>query len=117
MYIKSRRHIGNISPISSGRKKALRERELFIPDLSPFIDNSEQIGLTPEQVENCGGIIIYNKIRIPLYIAKKALSNLIKITEDDRFVYLEPRLRCKVKYRGWTSKGYMRLPVFQHFIF
>jgi DNA ligase-1 len=46
-----------------------------------------------------------------------AVSNLIKITEDEQFVYLEPRLRCKVKYRGWTSKGFMRLPVFQHFIF
>jgi DNA ligase 1 len=51
---------------------------------------------------------------------RKALyevSSLIKITENEKFVYLEPRLRCKVKYRGWTSKGYMRLPVFQHFIF
>jgi DNA ligase-1 len=46
-----------------------------------------------------------------------AVSNLIKITEDEQFVYLEPRLRCNVKYRGWTSKGFMRLPVFQHFIF
>jgi DNA ligase-1 len=51
---------------------------------------------------------------------RKALyevDNLIKIAENEQFVYLEPRLRCKVKFRGWTSKGFMRLPVFQHFIF
>jgi len=51
---------------------------------------------------------------------RKALyevSNLIKIAEIEQFIYLEPRLRCKVKFRGRTSKGYMRLPVFQHFIF
>jgi DNA ligase-1 len=51
---------------------------------------------------------------------RKALyevANLIKIAENEQFVYLEPHLRCKVKYRGWTPKGFMRLPVFQHFIF
>jgi len=43
-------------------------------------------------------------------------QNLIK-KETQTFVYLEPRIRAKVKYRNWTKNKMLRTPVFCSFIF
>jgi DNA ligase 1 len=40
-----------------------------------------------------------------------------KIGEDKDFIYLDPQIRMKVKSRGWTKRGVIRLPVFQSFLF
>ncbi|MEC0110388.1 ATP-dependent DNA ligase [Paenibacillus taichungensis] len=36
--------------------------------------------------------------------------------EDKNHVYLEPRIRAKVKMRNWTKAGLLRIPVFIEFI-
>lgn len=36
--------------------------------------------------------------------------------EDRNFVYLEPRIRARVKMRNWTKSGLLRSPVFTQFI-
>ncbi|MFK0524729.1 ATP-dependent DNA ligase [Paenibacillus illinoisensis] len=36
--------------------------------------------------------------------------------EDKNHVYLEPRIRAKVKMRNWTKAGLLRIPVFIDFI-
>lgn len=39
------------------------------------------------------------------------------ITREDRnFVYLEPRLKAKVRFRNWTSNGMLRTPEFVDFV-
>lgn len=39
------------------------------------------------------------------------------VTEEDRdFVYVEPRIRVRVKMRNWTRAGMLRSPVFERFI-
>jgi DNA ligase-1 len=40
-----------------------------------------------------------------------------KVGEDKNFIYLDPQIRMKVKSRGWTKRGMIRLPVFQSFLF
>ncbi|KKO54489.1 ATP-dependent DNA ligase [Paenibacillus sp. DMB20] len=50
---------------------------------------------------------------------KKAFYNVVKplITGEDRnFVYVEPRIRARVKMRNWTRSGMLRSPVFTEFI-
>lgn len=50
---------------------------------------------------------------------KQAFFNIIRpyITgEDKEHVYVEPRIRAKVKMRNWTKKGLLRSPVFVEFI-
>lgn len=50
---------------------------------------------------------------------KKAFYNVVKplITGEDRnFVYVEPRIRARVKMRNWTRSGMLRNPVFTEFI-
>jgi DNA ligase-1 len=37
--------------------------------------------------------------------------------EDDKMVYIDKLIQCKVKYRNLTSSGKLRIPVFQEFIF
>lgn len=44
------------------------------------------------------------------------VARLIKTHEDRRFVYLEPRIRCWVKYKKRTHAGFLREPVFQGFV-
>ncbi|WP_433946985.1 ATP-dependent DNA ligase [Paenibacillus sp. SN-8-1] len=49
----------------------------------------------------------------------KAFYGVVKplITGEDRdFVYVEPRIRARVKMRNWTKKGLLRSPVFTEFI-
>lgn len=45
------------------------------------------------------------------------VSKTLVTAEDKNFVYLEPRIRTKVKTRNWTKKGMLRSPVFVEFIF
>lgn len=40
----------------------------------------------------------------------------LKVGEDRDFVYVEPRLRAKVKIRNWTRAGLLRTPVFVDFV-
>ncbi|WP_068616557.1 ATP-dependent DNA ligase [Paenibacillus tuaregi] len=50
---------------------------------------------------------------------KKAFYGVVKplITGEDReFVYVEPRIRARVKMRNWTRAGMLRSPVFTEFI-
>ncbi len=50
---------------------------------------------------------------------KKAFYGVSKalITgEDSDFVYVEPRIRARVKMRNWTRAGMLRSPVFTEFI-
>ncbi|MEE4580517.1 ATP-dependent DNA ligase [Paenibacillus polymyxa] len=50
---------------------------------------------------------------------KKAFSGVSKalITSEDReYVYVEPRIRARVKMRNWTKAGLLRSPVFTEFI-
>lgn len=50
---------------------------------------------------------------------KKAFSGVSKalITgEDQEYVYVEPRIRARVKMRNWTKAGLLRSPVFTEFI-
>lgn len=50
---------------------------------------------------------------------KKAFYNVVKplITGEDRnFVYVEPRIRARVKMRNWTKSGMLRSPVFIEFV-
>ncbi|RTR28190.1 hypothetical protein EKG37_17985 [Robertmurraya yapensis] len=51
---------------------------------------------------------------------RKAFYQISKqiITEEDKnFIYIEPVVQCKIKYRNITSKGHFRIPVFENFIF
>ncbi|MMZ50327.1 putative DNA ligase-like protein [compost metagenome] len=50
---------------------------------------------------------------------KKAFYGVSKslITGEDReYVYVEPRIRARVKMRNWTKAGLLRSPVFTEFI-
>ncbi|MEM5009353.1 ATP-dependent DNA ligase [Niallia taxi] len=38
------------------------------------------------------------------------------ISENDKFIYLDPQLRIKVKYRNLTKKGLLRIPSFVEWI-
>lgn len=42
-------------------------------------------------------------------------SQLIR-GEDKNNVYLEPRIRARVRMRNWTKSGLLRIPVFEQFI-
>lgn len=44
------------------------------------------------------------------------VSKTLVTFEDKDFVYLEPRIRARVKTRNWTKKGMLRSPVFVEFI-
>ncbi|WP_373461099.1 hypothetical protein [Paenibacillus sp. V4I5] len=39
-----------------------------------------------------------------------------KSGESKDHVFVQPLVRCKVKYRDWFKSGAMRLPVFEEFI-
>lgn len=52
------------------------------------------------------------KAKSAFYGVSKALIT----GEDKNFVYLEPRIRAKVKTRNWTKAGMLRSPAFVEFI-
>ncbi|MBP1934896.1 RNA ligase family protein [Ammoniphilus resinae] len=37
--------------------------------------------------------------------------------EDREWVYLDPLIRCKVRFQCWTKKGFMRSPSFVEFVY
>lgn len=50
---------------------------------------------------------------------KKAFYGVVQslVTREDRdFVYMEPKIRARVKMRNWTRAGMLRSPVFERFI-
>ncbi|MDU5946979.1 ATP-dependent DNA ligase [Paenibacillus macerans] len=50
---------------------------------------------------------------------KKAFYGVVQplVTGEDRdFVYVEPRIRARVKIRNWTRAGMLRSPVFERFL-
>jgi DNA ligase 1 len=52
--------------------------------------------------------------------ARKAVWSIVnhaKTHEDKEFIYLEPAIAMRVKSRGFTKRGMIRLPVFQEFLF
>ncbi|MED4581901.1 ATP-dependent DNA ligase [Brevibacillus choshinensis] len=51
---------------------------------------------------------------------KQAFYGVVKplITGEDRnFVYVQPQIKARVKFRNWTKSGMLRSPVFVDFIF
>ncbi|WP_301171003.1 ATP-dependent DNA ligase [Brevibacillus nitrificans] len=50
---------------------------------------------------------------------KQAFYGVVKpliIGEDREFVYVQPRIKAKVKFRNWTKSGMLRSPVFVDFV-
>jgi DNA ligase 1 len=45
------------------------------------------------------------------------ISNQLIYKEDKNFVYIDPIIKCRVKYRNLTKAGKLRIPVFDSFIF
>jgi DNA ligase-1 len=45
-----------------------------------------------------------------------AVSQPLIIGEDKHFVYLEPRIKARVKFRNWTHHGLLRSPSFVDFV-
>ncbi|MDR5659038.1 RNA ligase family protein [Serpentinicella sp. ANB-PHB4] len=45
------------------------------------------------------------------------LSKKLKNHEDSQYVYIDPHLNCRLKGRGFTSKGILRSPIFIDFIY
>jgi DNA ligase-1 len=43
------------------------------------------------------------------------LIHLLKTKEDDKVIYLDPRLKIEVKSRGLTKNGYLRIPSFHKY--
>jgi DNA ligase 1 len=44
------------------------------------------------------------------------VTNRLEVEEDNKFVYFEPLLKAKIKYRHWTRHGMLRTPSFVEFI-
>lgn len=44
-----------------------------------------------------------------------SVSKRIIVSEDKNFVYLEPKLKARVRFRNWTKAGLMRTPEFVKF--
>jgi DNA ligase-1 len=38
------------------------------------------------------------------------------VKENDKFIYLNPKLKCRVKYRNLTKKGLLRIPSFVQWV-
>jgi DNA ligase-1 len=48
--------------------------------------------------------------------AFKIISRQLVTHENDDFIFIEPVIKAKIKYRMCTSNGYFRIPVFEGFI-
>jgi DNA ligase-1 len=46
-----------------------------------------------------------------------SVKDSLKISEDSDNVYLDPRLKARVKIRNWTKNGMLRTPAFEEFIY
>jgi DNA ligase-1 len=52
-------------------------------------------------------------------VERRAVYPILKglVTGESKFhVYVQPRIKCRVKFRNWTKTGLMRLAVFQGFV-
>ncbi|MFJ7685240.1 hypothetical protein [Peribacillus butanolivorans] len=38
------------------------------------------------------------------------------VNENKKFIFLEPKIKCKVKFRNYTSAGLLRIPSFIEYI-
>ncbi|MDT3417107.1 DNA ligase-1 [Brevibacillus aydinogluensis] len=65
------------------------------------------------QLKNVG--IIELGVSVEHKRALKTIFPSLRVGEDEHFVYLQPTIQAKVKFRHWTSQGLMRLPVFIEF--
>jgi DNA ligase-1 len=45
-----------------------------------------------------------------------SIAKQIVRKEDNKWVYLDPVIKCKVKFRSWTKSGMMRTPSFVEFV-
>jgi DNA ligase 1 len=45
------------------------------------------------------------------------VSKQLVYKEDKNFIYIDPIIKCRVKYRNLTKQGKLRIPVFNSFIF
>jgi DNA ligase-1 len=48
--------------------------------------------------------------------AFRAISKQLVNSEDKSFVYLDPRIQAKVKFRNWTRHGLLRTSSFVDFV-
>ncbi|MFS0667216.1 hypothetical protein AB1L12_04700 [Peribacillus frigoritolerans] len=51
--------------------------------------------------------------------ARKQFYNLnshLIIDENNKFVFIEPSIKCKVKFRNYTKSGFLRIPSFVEYI-
>ncbi len=44
------------------------------------------------------------------------LVDRLKVREDRDYVYVEPRINAKVRFRNWTRAGMLRSPEFVKFV-
>ncbi|MFC7442035.1 hypothetical protein [Laceyella putida] len=74
------------------------------------------IGLEEEGRVRPAGIIEFP----PPPDARKAVWSIVnqaKVDEDKEFIYLKPAIRMKVKSRGLTKRGMIRLPIYHEFLY
>lgn len=45
------------------------------------------------------------------------IAKQLKVQEDDKWIYLDPIVKCKVKFQAYTKSGLMRTPSFVEFIY
>lgn len=38
------------------------------------------------------------------------------VDEDNKFIYLDPKIKCRVKFRNYTKEGKLRIPTFVEYI-
>ncbi|WP_026694526.1 hypothetical protein [Peribacillus kribbensis] len=36
--------------------------------------------------------------------------------ENEKFIYLDPKIKCRVKFRNYTKAGHLRIPSFVEYI-
>ena len=60
------------------------------------------------------GIIAFmnQKDRITFY----QRYNDLNIDENNKFIFMEPQLKCRVKFRNYTKEGKLRIPSFIEYI-
>lgn len=45
------------------------------------------------------------------------IAKQLKVKEDDKWIYLDPMVKCKVKFQAYTKSGMMRTPSFVEFVY
>ncbi|MBB3125433.1 ATP-dependent DNA ligase [Paenibacillus rhizosphaerae] len=51
-------------------------------------------------------------------VRKRAFPIILKtkVSENKNYVFVQPDIQIRVRFRHWTDEGYLRLPVFEEFI-